>query len=365
MQYFFNYSSPVGKSTIVPPNWRFVKDGLNRNLKTVVEYYNSRVMSVKSDHLLVRLLTGLNVSTALHIERYHQVVEAKCLQYSSGFKLTSSISKGALFKGVFFGHNNLEAIVATDEVFNPYEAHANWKTLKPVKCVYHNKSDLDLLLPNGKTQSTDEGLAVVSVNIPMLAIQFRGFLEETYKNFQERNDILHPASHFIHMYVLPGMLESQLNIALFNRAFNLVTGRPMSESLKKHPFFISDFGEMVDKVYLEQIKYFQKSSHLFESVLRTFPTATGTFEETLTLPSVASTRQVVWTEVIARIRAIEFLAKLTPDNGRKNNASEMNSFLRMFRYYSNDKTLRQAIPEDYRIDLDRSISNTFGIDYNS
>lgn len=363
MQYFFNYSSPVGKSTIVPPNWRFVKDGLNRNLKTVTDYYNSRIMSVKSNHLLVRLLTGLGVSMTHQIERYHQIVEAKALQYSAGFKLTSSISKGALFKGVFFGDNYLEALIATDETFNPYEARDNWESLKPVTCVYHNKSDLDLLIPNGKIQSTDEGVAVIAINIPMLAVQFRCFLEETFKNFEENNAILQSAATFVHMYVLPGMLESQLNIAMFNRAYNLLTGRPMSESLKKHPFYITDFGESVDKIYLDQIKFFKQSNKDFSSILRTFQTATGSFQDALELPSIASTRQVVWAEVLARITAIEFMAKLSTDGGWKNNTATMNDFMITLGYYSRDKTLRQAIPEDTRVELDRSVSSIFGVDY--
>lgn len=365
MQHFFNNESERGQAVIVPPSWRFIKDGLTRNHSTVKSYYNSRVMAVKSNHLLIRLLTGLGVSFTHQIERYHQIVEAKALQYSMGFKLTSSVYKGSLFKGVFYGENSTEVLVATDEVFNPYDAYANWKELQPVKCVYHNRSDLTMLIPNGKTTGTEEGVSVISINIPMLAVQFKAFVEETYGNFIENNDLLHPAAHFIHMYVLPGMLESQTNIALFNRAYNLLMGRPMTRSLKDHPFYITDFRTEVDKYYAGLIGYFTTHDKDFKSILKTFSCMTGSFDDALRLPETASTRQVAWTDVIARIRAIEFMAGLTLDSGRRKNAVTMNSFLRMFLYYSNDAALRHALPYEYRIDLDRSISNVFKLDYTS
>lgn len=362
MQYFFNDISPIGKSTIVPPNWRYVKDSLTSNVATVKSYYNSRVISVKNNHFLVRLLTALGVSFNHHVERYHQIVEAKALQYSMGFKMTSSVYKGALFKGIFFGENSVEILVATDELFNPYIAYDNWKTQKAVTCVYHNRSDLDLNLPNGKKTGTDEGISVFAINIPLLAVQFKAFIEETYKNFvlDNSNNILHPASHFIHMYVLPGMLDSLLDIALFNRAYNLAVGRPMSSSIKDHPFYLKDYTDMIDKIYLEQINYFKNSNKDFHSVLRTFQGYSGSFEKILELPRVASTRQVVWTEPLARIRAIEFMTKLTTNGGYTNNASDMISFVRTLRYYNNDQNLRQSIPADYREDLDISIINAFG-----
>lgn len=365
MQYFFNTNSPVGQATIVPPSWRHIKDGLTRNYSTVMNYYNNRVMAVRSNHLLIRLLTGLGVSYSHHIERYHQIVEAKSLSYSMGFKLTSSLYRGALFKNVFYGENVTEVLMATDEVFNPYEAYDNWKTLKPVKCVYHNRSDLDLLLPNGKTSGTEEGLAVISINIPMLAIQFRAFLEETYKYFLEDNALLSPASHFIHMYVLPGMLESQLDIALFNRAYNISIGRPMTQATKQHPFYITDYSVEVDKHYTKIVDYLKTNDKDFKSVFETLQAFSGNFNEILRLPEIASTRQVAWTEVISRLNCIDFLTSVTQDKGWRRNAASMNMFKRTFTMFASDATIKHALPNEYKYEIDRTVSSIFNIDYSS
>lgn len=359
MQQFFNEISPIGQSTIVPPEWRYIKDGLTRNLDTVREYYNTRPLAVKSNHFLLRLLTALGVPMSHHIERYHQIVEAKALSYSMGFKMTSSIYKGGIFKGVFYGENSSEVIVATDEIFNPYDAYKNWESLKPVTCLYHNRSDLKLLLPNGKTTSSDEGISVFAVNIPMLAVQFRAFLEENYANYKQdpNNNYLAPGSHFIHMYVLPGMLESQLDMSLFNRAYNLCMGSPHSTTTKEHPFYITDYSMQVDRMYNEQIKFFKHSNKDFRSILKTFKCISGSFENALRLPKVVSTRQVVWSQVMARIKPLEFMVALAADGGRRQNASDMNDFFRMFKYYSSDNALRHAIPKEHMYDLDRSIIN--------
>lgn len=358
MQQFFNSTSPVGQSTIVPPNWRYIREGLERNLNTTVDYYNSRPMAVKSNHFLLRLVTSLGVSFSHPLERYHQIVEFKALTYSMGFKMTSSLYKGSLFKGVFYGEGSSEVLIATDESFNPFDAYENWRKYRPVRVLHHNKSDLNMLLPNGKTTGSDTGISVIAINIPMLAVMFKAYLEEEYRDFlNDPNNTLAPAAHFIHRWVLPGMLESQTDVALFNRAHNLTTGAPHTEAYRQHPFYLTDYTLGVDAIYKEQINYFRTSGKTFKDVLRSFHGLSGSFEKIMRLPSVVSTRQVVWSEVVARIRVMEFVTSLLKNGGRANNGEVLNDMYRMFRYYSSDNTLRSALPEDYMRDLDRSIEN--------
>ena len=359
MQQFFNSVTPVGQSTIVPPNWRYIREGLQRNLATTVDYYNSRPVAVKSNHFLLRLVTSLGVSFSHPIERYHQIVEFKALPYSMGFKMTSSIYRGSLFRGVFYGEDSSEILVATDESFNPFDAYDNWRKYKPIRVLHHNKSDLGMLLPNGKTSGTDSGINVIAINIPMLAVMFKAFLEEEYREFlNDPNNTLAPAAHFIHRWVLPSILESQTDIALFNRAYNIALGVPHTEANRQHPFYLTDYTMGVDAVYTEQTRHFKGSNKHFKDILRTLHGLSGSFESILRLPNVVSTRQVVWSEVVARIRALELVTSLLKDGGRSNNGEVLNDMFRMFKYYTNDDALRSVLPVDYMRDLDRSIENT-------
>lgn len=358
MQQFFNSVPPVGQSTIVPPNWRYIREGLERNLNTTVEYYNSRPMAVKSNHFLLRLVTSLGVSFSHPLERYHQIVEFKALGFSMGFKMTSSIYKGSIFRGIFYGENSAEVLIATDEEFDPFEVYDNWQKYSPVRVLHHNKSDLNFLLPNGKSTGSDTGISVFTINIPMIAVMFKAFLEKEVVDFKkDPNNTLAPAAHFIHRWILPGMLKSQTDVALFNRAFNIATGTPHSEANRAHPFYLTDYKLGVDAVYNDLVNHFKGSNKHFKDILRSFHGLSGSFEQIFRLPDVVSTRQVVWSEVVARIRALEFLTTLLKDGGRSNNGEILNEMFRMFKYYSSDNTLRSALPVDYMNDLDMSIDN--------
>jgi hypothetical protein len=355
MQFFFNTNGVPGQSTITPGSWNYVRDGLERNLKTVKEYYHNRAHAVKSSHLLVRLLTTLGVPYTLNLERFYDIVDGRALQYSMGLKLTSGLYRGAFFRNAFYGGNVLEIVIASTDPVDPYEIYNNWRHADSVRVFEHPKSDLGLLLPNGKMGSTGDGVAVIEVNIPKLAIQFKAFMDDQVR--RTSGGMLNPQStaQFVHTYVLPNMLESHLNIALFNRAYNLLVGAPMSEANMKHPFYLTDFSSQVDKVYSDQLRYLQGNERTFESILETFHGINGSFRETMRLPATPSTRQVVWTELISRLKCWEFLTDIPVSHGRSKNSNTLNQLFREIKRFESDRVLETSLPTDLYYDLEASI----------
>lgn len=143
--------------------------------------------------------------------------------------MTSDINYGQVFKGVFYGPSCDELILYDEEYFNPFYAEKEWMRINAVKVLLHPKSDLALLLPNGRDSSTGGGLAVISVNVPLLAIQYRGFLKSQMLKIKAEDDAKLGIQHFIHMFVLPNMLYNQIDITIMNRLMNLFYNAPMSE----------------------------------------------------------------------------------------------------------------------------------------
>ena len=356
MQAFFNYLSPINFGLTRYSDWNVLKAGLQRNLETTQNYYRSRVFTVKSNHFLCRILTSLNVPYSLELERFHGNVDNKALVFSMVMKMTSSIYKGQLFDGVFYGPNTKEVLITDNSHFNLFDANRNWKNVQAVKVVSHSRSDLDLLLPNGKNTSNENGIAVISINIPLLAVQYRAFLIDQMKN-KPLNGYLTTA-HFVHMYVLPNMLPSHLDYCLFNRFNNLTLGSPMGESLIKHPFATVDYSFRVDKVY-KQIRNDLMFRNLdYKHFLKTIPgVSQDDMELVLKMPENADTIQIVWADVLSRIDALDLVTRLGAEQSVNKNRGIINYFVRFFRMLSSDKTLLTYLPTDIFMDTKYKIDS--------
>lgn len=356
MQTFFNSDLDINRGLLQSAQWNYAKKGLVRNIEKAIGYYQSRTFTVKSDHLLVRLLKSLGVSYEQNLERFTAIVEAKSLAFSRLFGLSSSLGYGKLHSNVFYGPGETEIIVAIDDYFNPYYTHSNWKSVRAVKVISHSKSDLDLVLPNGKNYEDSEGISVISVNIAELAVQYRAFVLEQYLKVQNGENAS-PTSYFVHTYVIPNMLYSHLDYALFNRFNNLLIGSPNTAYKSNHPFFTLDYSNYVDKFYSILLRYLRRSERSYDAILNIVPNVDkDSLKETLRLPDWTPTRQIAWVEIISRIDACLFLSMLSPKGGNKLSGSNVNYFLREFKHISQDNILN-SLPMNLRLDLELKIDD--------
>lgn len=353
MQNFFNTVPTVNYGTLHSPTWKYALAGLMRNLKLAHDYYHNKQFSVRSQHILVRFLHSLAINPEMHIERYYSIADSQSLGMAARFKMTSAISVGGIFNGPFYGKNSKEIILATNDGFDPYHIHRNWKTTSAVKPLLHPISDLSMMIPNGVSHVGVSGVAVIHINVPMLAVQYRAFCLEQYAN-SLKNVSTEATSHFVHRYVLPNMLAAQTDMALFNRFLNLLNGAPMTQSATKHPYAPLSYEKYVDKFFIELIDFFEKSDRTFENILVQIPSLTGTMRSTLMLPDYAPTRQVTWAEAISRIDAVDLLTQVAPEGGNSRNLSELNYFLREFKMIERD-SIFNTVPEPVKTDCLRKI----------
>ncbi len=350
MQQFFNQNVESARLAPRSPSWDYAKAGLQRNLETVLRYYKIRPFSVKSNHILVRLLNSLGVAHDQNIERFHDIVEAKAPYIGMTFKMTSSIHKGILHDGLFYGEGVKEIIFATNEYFNPYDVEKHWQDTAAVTVLDHPRSDLDMLLASGRTTGTATGISVIAVNIPKLAVQYRTFAKIQFEKMQTGQSPLTTAQ-FVHMYVLPNMVASHLDVALFNRAVNMTTGAPMSTSTVKHRFPLIDYTKRVDDVYEDITKFIHTNDRDFYTILQSFPTvSSANLMEVNRLPDQAPTRQVAWAEILTRLKTLDWLTEISPNHGTRYNRSELNYFVREFVRHVSDNTFGHMLTADTYMD---------------
>lgn len=345
-------------SVIKPPGFDLVRRMYQREVLKIISYFHSRVYAVKSNHLLCRLINTGTISTDNDLNRYTEIAFTRGPFVAKNFLLTTETTYGKVHDGVFFGQGSEEIIIYNDDYFNPHDVIKDWRNIRAVEVLSHTVSDFGLLIPNGKDNYTDKGLCFISINFPLLMIQYRGFLLEQSlsDNTADYGGGL-GISHFVNMYVLPNMLYSHIEHCLFNRFYNLFYGIPMGEALTHYPFQIIDYTERLDTVLLEIIRHLKNKNTLYSTVLSSIPAFfKKDMSEVLIMPDLAKTRQVWWALQLARLRQMNLLKDLGCRNGVNNNRSYYNRGSIDFERLLKDPTLSNVLYPDTLYEVRESIN---------
>lgn len=328
-----------------------MRDGLHRNLRTTQNYYHSRIYAVKTNHFLARLIDNINVSHTHELERFYSIVDSKSNAIASAMRMSTSYQKSGLFNGIFYGQGCPEIIVTDCGTFDPFDVYKDWKEVSAVRVIAHPVSDLNLMLPNGKDTNNEKGLAVISINIPMLAIQFKAFAADQMYMNEQNGTGLQSTAHFIHRFVLPNMLPSHLDYALFNRIMNLLNGAPLPSNNRKHPFALIDYSAMSDSVQQQILSDMKGKSLDYKAILKTIPAVSSlSMEEALTMADNPPTRQLVWADVLSRLDVLKTVIQLGDTQSVSRNMVTLNAFARDFVLYSQDKSLQNVLPRGIYLD---------------
>lgn len=327
------------------PGWNTIRDGLQRNLETVIRYYQTHPMAVESDHFLVRLIQSIDVPLSLNIERYQDNVQAMSLNLSMALKMTSSIYRGQIFPGVFYGPECPEILIAENEDFDAVQVEKNWKDQIPVRVLRHPITDLGLKLPNGHDNSTDSGLAVLVVNIALLAVMYRSFRLEQAEQQTLYQENQMSTMQFVHMYVLPKMMYSHLDHVLFNRIHALLKNEPLGEPLRPHSFPLVHWDQRVTQWQTQMLALLEKIGRDFRGIMHEVPLVTDeNLDILMRLPQMVPTQQLVWALSISRLPALDFLVRVSKAGASTTNRGEVNYVLRQMKMYKRNSMMKVLTP---------------------
>jgi len=358
MYQLFTKQFDSANSVIKPGGFDYLQRTYQREILNINDYYNNRVYAIKSNHLLCRLLQSANVPHQYEIDRFMEAAYARSPYISKHFKFTSDINYGIFHQGIFYGDGVDELIIYDESYFNPYEAIINWKNIQAVKVLEHPVSSLGLLIPNGKRNTTSTGLAVISIDIPLLLIQYRGFCSQQFLkvDYEENADSLLAVTHFLHMYVLPNMLYSHIELVIRNRLMNLFYGAPMDVSLAKHPFPVINYDDKLDKCLLTIIKHIKDTNMQYFSMLKNIPSIfVRDCQAALQMPDMAKTRQVWWALLLTRLNTMKFLLDIGGSKGISNNKSFINKLQIDIKRLLDENLIESMLPEDMYFDTKETL----------
>lgn len=287
----------------------------------IVSYYRSHNTFVRTDHLLVKLVSMFNIPLDYDLDRYYEIATARAMAVCNSLDITTTLNEGRWFDGVFY-RGSREMIFGYAGTDSPFELAKDWRNLQAVKVLDCPVSNLNYMLPNGQMHNVESGLASIAIDVPKLMIQWRGFLlHERMRMMEDEGSHLGPRD-FIGKYVIPNMLYSQSDIVIHNRLMNLQSGAPMGDSVRKHPFHITDYSDLLDIGLGVLLERFQRTQMRYEDLLENIPKVFS--DAPLAMPDMLETRQCWWRLFLTRLKAIEFLTDVAGETGRHYNRNSLN-----------------------------------------
>ncbi|EKD89563.1 MAG: hypothetical protein ACD_33C00045G0030 [uncultured bacterium] len=296
--------SPVTGISI-PSDINYLRRVFHFNMNNIKTYYESRNFSIKNTFILSRIIEHFPPMFAYDSYRYVEYIRDKAKYLGKHFQFTNEIEDGVIHPGYFFGKDNEEIIFSLDEYFNPNEAERNWKTISCITIYKHNRNDLKLLLPLSKDDGSRNGLCVIGVNLPLLALKYRAFIREQMSNSE---GISLNKNHFIMKYVLNLTCDGIVDHVMLNKLMDLFYNREEVTPKFKHPFKLFFPDVQVNRYLSNTLDVITNKNIDFINIMHNIQLINCIdASELLILPDMPLTRQVLWSMVISRLDYMIFL----------------------------------------------------------
>lgn len=321
------------------PRLNHVKKGVSEEIHKLTEYIKERQLTFNNKHIVLKIMETLNVSMRCDAYMYVDKVRYSSRQIASALGLTSSTNYGVIHKpGYFINANSNEIIISNTEDFDIDYALKNWERLAPIKFLSHFNNDISYGIPSGNYQHNDEnGIVVVSINIPMLALQYRCWLLAMHKRGL---DYVPKLETFVLSYPLINLTKSHADIAMFNRLYNEVCQYKNNGFVRRNPLALIDYHNRINSVIDDYKKIILRTPMDFETLIDNIPTLFyKNFHNASRLPNVAQTRQIRWAFLIAKLRLFHFLLLIDSKNNSYSNREHVNDIKNVILEMENDNEI--------------------------
>ena len=302
-----------------------VRQTLHRSLGDVIAYYQRANYRVSQEHIVYDILKMLRISTKRELNDYVRVAREKTPLIAKRLKLIHPTNENAVgVNGTFYNSTVSEYLIATEEEFNIQLAWRNWKSIAAIKVHSHPYNDISMALCDGNypTYGITDGYAIMTINLSLLALQYRAFCEELYSAGTTITSS-HTRS-FIQRYVVTNMLKRHVEIALINRTMCGYVGDPIHDFTKLHPIYVPDYDRRTNDVVAIRSEIMLAGSYRVDVLFRMFDCIWfEDWTQVIKLPDMPPTRPVKWVMVLNYMRYLEFYLK---GLARNNNSLQQDAF---------------------------------------
>lgn len=343
MYTLFSTDMQLNHGDMMNPQMNRLRDIAMLNLGRAQDYFRQNTFHVQNNHVLCRLLKQIKLPgkltqlSAQDVRKYYDEVRLRDYRLANAVGMTSSTSYGTISKSCFYPDSVMEIIIATTTTYDEALGTA-WYDMEPVRVHRHPYDVANYGLLDKRQIMGGNGIAVISVNVPLLALQWLKFNQWV----AETNPKPIPTTQqFVACYPIQNLVKSHNDIALINRtikAYRDIKGHSLNP---RQPFWLMDDMTLADTVITQNIKELKRTPRYWEAVLMLMPTFTQSGYNAIRLPIDLDVRQNRWAWIIARSWLIDFLLEVeySFNRGRKEGAL-INSVLHSLNIIKNDNTFR-------------------------
>ncbi len=273
--------------------WNQTRGVVLDEMNKLAKHYRFGAQWSRNQNVLNQILTAIDVSPNVDKNYVAECVRDDFSSLVGTFGFYSSITTTRNPPlSQFYNNNCLELLVYDDSWFDANAAKGSWQQLEPIKVLEHPFDDINLNMPNNRFQSSlpQKGLAVISVNVPMLIVQFHYWVE-SIKEFKD--DITTTKAQFLVRYPLFNAMKTHLDISIRNRFFKIYNKEQVSNFLKIHPVAIRDFSQLLDNALRNVCQTLSTKNLTFDEVLSQIPAISYENQrQVMMLPEITPTRSV-------------------------------------------------------------------------
>ena len=265
----FRFINPlIGQSSepIGSVNTKTLQDLIDNQVFRVKEYYQSQNIQVDNNHPLAVMFDLISPSTHSDLEDLVDTVNERVSTLARRFDFYHLSNPNAKPTSGLFYHDGVKEYIYLDEsYFDVNLCFEGWQKVAPIKIHTHPFTDNNLTLCNGTSDSPEGGSAVITINMAMLIVQWRGWLQSSTENKGNLR-------HFLFTYPIVNMLKAHTDIAIINRTINRMLGKPVMGYKREHPILTVDYYKLLDEKIDAQIKVFKTRKRHYHEVFTDFKT---------------------------------------------------------------------------------------------
>lgn len=344
----FTEKDKIQSRHIIDYNLEMIRERYRGEISRVKYYFRESTKYLKSKHILTNMLETLNVDTSLDLDRYIELVEANTPRLYRLYRVGTSYNKPHPYTNMFYGRNSAEYMLGISDSGEAILDITNWRNFVPVRVLLHPNTDLNLEVTEPNYSYKDTELVVVEINLPLLAIQYKMWVQE-----QNEADTSTYEARFVKSYVLPNMLDSHVDLTLLNRLIQIHQDGEVRETYKapKLPIAIIDYGSKLDKILKKLDNDIRLTKTRYQDLLEIIPGISTTYIwDSLRMPDIFPTAQIRAVLLIARLRYILFFIDLLGAPGERRNKHLINDLKYYVEKAEND-SLFNDLPSDVAIEV--------------
>lgn len=313
-------------------------------LDKLYTYLRERRHYLENQHLVCRLIDAVGPKGYHDPEYLVDMIGDQVGYISRSMDLSSITNFGRINPDSQFFNNKVnEVIILHREYFDVPLAVKNWKVLEPIKVLSHPHTDISYTILNGKCVNPTTGDATISINLPMLLLQYQLWLSSTPASAG------YTMSDFVVAYPLANMIKSHADIAIFNRLVNAYREIPNDSFIRSNPLALIDIMPRIDPDINQFAAVLKRRPEDFVTILDNVPVLNAsTFIYRCRTPDIAMTRQVSWGILMSRIRLFSFLMEVNNTVKCSANLGFINEIRKTIRELDNSKVLDRGFPQETR-----------------